>query len=130
MYRFILLILFSPCIVALADNFIRVALALVLIHPHLPTSILISPEHIEVSDGTTSPIWKSRPLIGTMAAISSIRTSGDRIEIIDQLLLPHTQEWIEIDAIEKAYEAIKSMKVCYTSRCSRPTYLASAIRPL
>jgi hypothetical protein len=45
-----------------------------------------------------------------MAAISSIRTSGDRIEIIDQLLLPHTQEWIEIDTVEKAYEAIKSMK--------------------
>jgi len=65
-----------------------------------------------------------------MAAISSIRTSGDRIEIIDQLLLPHTQEWIEIDAIEKAYEAIKSMKVCYTSRRSKLTYLASAVRPL
>ncbi|KAF9653819.1 putative translation initiation factor [Thelephora ganbajun] len=46
-----------------------------------------------------------------MAAISSIRTSGDRIEIIDQLLLPHTQEWIEIDTIEKAYEAIRSMKI-------------------
>jgi len=59
-----------------------------------------------------SPIWKFRSLIGTMAAISSIRTSGDRIEIVDQLLLPHTQGWIEIDTIEKAYEAIKSMKVC------------------
>lgn len=46
-----------------------------------------------------------------MAAISSIRTSGDRVEIIDQLLLPHTQEWIEIDTIEKAYETIKSMRV-------------------
>ena len=50
-----------------------------------------------------------------MAAISSIRTSGDRIEIIDQLLLPHTQEWIEIDTIEKAHDAIKSMKVRYAS---------------
>jgi hypothetical protein len=58
-----------------------------------------------------SPIWKIRSLIGTMTAISSIRTSGDRIEIIDQLLLPHTQEWIEVGTIEKAYEAIKSMKV-------------------
>jgi methylthioribose-1-phosphate isomerase len=51
-----------------------------------------------------------------MATISSIRTSGDRIEIIDQLLLPHTQEWIEIDTIEKAYEAIKSMKVHHASQ--------------
>ena len=58
-----------------------------------------------------SPIWKFRSSIGTMVAISSIRTSGDRIEIIDQLLLPHTQEWIEVGTIEKAYEAIKSMKV-------------------
>ena len=49
-----------------------------------------------------------------MAAISSIRTSGEKIEIINQLLLPHTREWIEVDTIEKAYEAIKSMKVCYT----------------
>ena len=46
-----------------------------------------------------------------MAAISSIRTSGDKIEIVDQLLLPHTREWIKIDTIEEAYEAIKSMKV-------------------
>jgi len=59
----------------------------------------------------SSPIWKSRSLTGTMAAISSIRTSGDEIEIVDQLLLPHTQEWIKIDTIEEAYEAIKSMKV-------------------
>lgn len=51
-----------------------------------------------------------------MAAISSIRTSGDRTEIINQLLLPHSQEWIEVDTIEKAYEAIKSMKVCPTHR--------------
>ena len=46
-----------------------------------------------------------------MATISSIRISGDKIEIVNQLLLPHTQEWIEIDTVEKAYEAIKSMKV-------------------
>lgn len=60
-----------------------------------------------------------------MAAISSIRASGDRIEIVDQLLLPHTQEWIEIDTIEKAYEAIKSMKVRHSSQDSRLIYLAS-----
>ena len=58
-----------------------------------------------------------------MAAISSIRTSGEKIEIVDQLLLPHTQEWIEIDTIEKAYEAIKSMKVRHASQDSRLIYL-------
>jgi len=59
-----------------------------------------------------------------MTAISSIRTSGDRIEIVDQLLLPHTQEWVKIDTIEKAYEAIKSMKVCWYNL--RQVYLASS----
>ena len=66
-----------------------------------------------------------------MAAISSIRTSGDRIEIIDQLLLPHTQEWIEIDTIEKAYEAIKSMKVrALHIWVFEADLLASSLRPL
>ena len=50
-----------------------------------------------------------------MATISSIRISGDKIEIVNQLLLPHTQEWIEIDTVEKAYQAIKSMKVSSAS---------------
>ena len=67
-------------------------------------------------------------MIWTMAAMSSIRTSGDRIEIVDQLLLPHTQEWIEVDTIEKAYGAIKSMKVRNTaSQRSRLIYLASFV---
>jgi methylthioribose-1-phosphate isomerase len=47
----------------------------------------------------------------TTAGLTSIRTSGSKIEIINQLLLPHTTEWIPIDSIEQAYEAIKSMKV-------------------
>lgn len=47
-----------------------------------------------------------------MTALTSIRTSGDsKIEIIDQLLLPHTTEWIQIDTIEQAHDAIKSMRV-------------------
>lgn len=44
-------------------------------------------------------------------ALTSIKTSGDKIEIINQLILPHTTEFIEIDTIEQAYDAIKSMKV-------------------
>ncbi|KAH9832169.1 Methylthioribose-1-phosphate isomerase [Rhodofomes roseus] len=44
-------------------------------------------------------------------ALTSIKTSGDKIEIVNQLLLPHTTEFIEIDTIEQAHDAIKSMKI-------------------
>ncbi|KIP04206.1 hypothetical protein PHLGIDRAFT_129654 [Phlebiopsis gigantea 11061_1 CR5-6] len=47
----------------------------------------------------------------TEIGLTSIRTTGDKIEIVNQLLLPHTVEFIEIDTIEKAHEAIKSMKI-------------------
>ncbi|KAJ1304531.1 hypothetical protein OPQ81_005672 [Rhizoctonia solani] len=43
--------------------------------------------------------------------LTSLRTDGDKITIIDQLLLPHQEKWIEIDSIEAAYDAIKSMKI-------------------
>jgi methylthioribose-1-phosphate isomerase len=47
-----------------------------------------------------------------MTGLTSIRTSGNsKIEIVDQLLLPHTTEFIEIGTIEQAHDAIKSMKV-------------------
>lgn len=54
-----------------------------------------------------------RVLTHTMTALglTSIRTTGDKIEIVDQLLLPHTVAFIEIDSVEQAHEAIKSMKV-------------------
>lgn len=64
-------------------------------------------------DLETSIVWSQDD--PAMTAISSIQTSGDGIEIINQLLLPHAQEWIKIDSIENAYEAIKSMKVRYAS---------------
>lgn len=44
-------------------------------------------------------------------ALTSIRTDGDTIEIIDQLLLPHSQAWIEIESPEDAFNAIKSMRI-------------------
>jgi methylthioribose-1-phosphate isomerase len=44
--------------------------------------------------------------------LTSLRTDGDKITIIDQLLLPHQEKWIEIESIEAAHDAIKSMKVC------------------
>ncbi len=49
-------------------------------------------------------------------ALTSIKTSDDKIQIVNQLLLPHTTEWLEIDTIEKAHDAIKTMKVSATSR--------------
>jgi methylthioribose-1-phosphate isomerase len=44
-------------------------------------------------------------------ALTSIKRDEDEIEIIDQLLLPHAEEWIRIDSPNDAYEAIKSMKI-------------------
>ena len=43
--------------------------------------------------------------------LTSIRTSNEKIEIINQLLLPHTTEYVEITSIEEAHDAIRDMKV-------------------
>ena len=50
--------------------------------------------------------------VRTMPALTSIRTSDGKLEIVNQLLLPHTTEFLEIKSIDDAYDAIKSMKVC------------------
>lgn len=44
-----------------------------------------------------------------MSPLTSIKTDGDKIEIVNQLLLPHTTEYVEIGSIEEAHDAIKSM---------------------
>jgi methylthioribose-1-phosphate isomerase len=44
-------------------------------------------------------------------ALVGLKTDGDRIEIVNQLLLPHVKEYIPINSTDDAYEAIKSMKV-------------------
>ena len=49
-----------------------------------------------------------------MPALTSIRTSEGKLEIVNQLLLPHTVEFIEVSTIAEAYDAIKSMKVGQT----------------
>ncbi|KAJ8590234.1 putative translation initiation factor [Rhizopogon salebrosus TDB-379] len=46
-----------------------------------------------------------------MSMLTSIRTSNEKIEIIDQLLLPHTTKYVEITSIEEAHDAIKDMKI-------------------
>lgn len=44
-------------------------------------------------------------------SLTSIRTDGDSIEIIDQLVLPHSHVWCKVDSPEDAYDAIKTMKI-------------------
>ncbi|KAF8518789.1 eukaryotic translation initiation factor 2B [Gautieria morchelliformis] len=44
-------------------------------------------------------------------ALVGLRTDGDNIEIVNQLLLPHVKEYIPINSTDEAYEAIKSMKI-------------------
>lgn len=52
----------------------------------------------------------------TMDALKSIRTLDDgTIDIVNQLLLPHTIQYVKIRSIEEAHDAIKSMKVCHLS---------------
>ncbi|KIO16718.1 hypothetical protein M407DRAFT_33627, partial [Tulasnella calospora MUT 4182] len=46
-----------------------------------------------------------------MEPLTSIRTEGNKIEIVNQLLLPHQVEWIPINSVEDAYDAIKTMKI-------------------
>ena len=47
----------------------------------------------------------------TMLEVLSIRTGEGKLEIVNQLLLPHTTEYLEIKSIDDAFDAIKSMKV-------------------
>lgn len=58
----------------------------------------------------TSPTLRPTHKMAALG-LTSIRTTGNKIEIVDQLLLPHTVAFIEIDSVEQAHEAIKSMKV-------------------
>ncbi|KAF8813802.1 Methylthioribose-1-phosphate isomerase [Phlegmacium glaucopus] len=46
-----------------------------------------------------------------MAPLISIKSSDDKLEIVNQLLLPHTTQFIEINTIEEAHDAIKTMKI-------------------
>lgn len=46
--------------------------------------------------------------------MTSIRiTAGGEVEIVDQLLLPHTVKWDPVSTPEQAFDAIKSMRVSY-----------------
>ena len=46
-----------------------------------------------------------------MVALTSIRRDDHKIEIVNKLLLPHTVEFVPVDTIEQAHDAIKTMKV-------------------
>ncbi|EIW82764.1 eukaryotic translation initiation factor 2B [Coniophora puteana RWD-64-598 SS2] len=45
------------------------------------------------------------------SALVGIKFTDDKLEIVNQLLLPHTTQFIEITSIEDAHDAIKSMKI-------------------
>ncbi|KAJ6499064.1 hypothetical protein C8R45DRAFT_1093326 [Mycena sanguinolenta] len=47
----------------------------------------------------------------TKIGLTSIKTDGDKIEIVNQLLLPHATEFLEIKTIDEAHDAIKTMKI-------------------
>lgn len=47
-----------------------------------------------------------------MDVLKSIRTfDQDKIDVVNQLLLPHSIEYVQIQTVEHAHDAIKSMKV-------------------
>ncbi|THH32281.1 hypothetical protein EUX98_g1912 [Antrodiella citrinella] len=62
-----------------------------------------------LSNATVATVSRSTAM--TAPGLTSIRTSGEKIEIVNQLLLPHTTEWLPVDSIEQAHDAIKSMKI-------------------
>jgi methylthioribose-1-phosphate isomerase len=49
-----------------------------------------------------------------MAPLISIKSDDDKLEIVNQLLLPHTTQFIQINTIEDAHDAIKTMKVGFS----------------
>ena len=55
-------------------------------------------------------------IIVMSALPSSIRRIDGKLEIVDQLLLPHVTEYVQIRNIFDAHDAIKSMKVvCFSN---------------
>ncbi|KAF7315504.1 Methylthioribose-1-phosphate isomerase [Mycena indigotica] len=46
-----------------------------------------------------------------MAPTALVSILTDPLRIVNQLLLPHTTEYVQIDTIEQAHEAIRSMKI-------------------
>ncbi|GAA5991905.1 hypothetical protein JCM11641_003016 [Rhodosporidiobolus odoratus] len=55
----------------------------------------------------------SQPVLGAFRLPAGSKTfeEAGRVEIIDQLLLPHSEVWETVDSIEGAFDAIKSMKI-------------------
>jgi methylthioribose-1-phosphate isomerase len=46
-----------------------------------------------------------------MTTLSPIRWENETLYLLDQRKLPHTEEWFEVDSIEKCHQAIKEMIV-------------------
>ena len=50
------------------------------------------------------------------------------MEIVDQLILPHTVRWESVGTVDEAFDAIKSMKVSSCARARPPCALLSKFR--
>ncbi|KIL65957.1 hypothetical protein M378DRAFT_161602 [Amanita muscaria Koide BX008] len=46
-----------------------------------------------------------------MPPLASIRATAEKLEIVNQLLLPHATEFIQVNSIQEAHDAIRSMKI-------------------
>ncbi|KXN91042.1 Methylthioribose-1-phosphate isomerase [Leucoagaricus sp. SymC.cos] len=47
--------------------------------------------------------------------LTSIKVDNDKIEIVNQLLLPHVTKYVQINSVEDAYDSIKTMKAKFLS---------------
>jgi hypothetical protein len=82
---------------------------------------MITDSAVKFSDSDARPI--SLVSYPTMDTLRSIRTlDQDKIDIVNQLLLPHTIEYVQIQTIEQAHDAIKSMKVFFLSFIAHSTH--------
>lgn len=52
-----------------------------------------------------------KPLSAPEMTLQAIKWSGDRLEILDQLLLPQESKYIPVNGVEDGWKAINSMQV-------------------
>nr|CAG4651937.1 EOG090X08IP [Triops cancriformis] len=48
-----------------------------------------------------------------MSSLEAIRYSNGNLEILDQLLLPHSSTYLRVDTVEMGYDVIRNMQVSY-----------------
>lgn len=70
-----------------------------------------------------------------MDGLTAFRITGGRtfeqarsVEIVDQLLLPHTVQWETVSTVAQAFAAIKSMKVCFITLTGKKSVCLTSAR--